>query len=196
MNGQDVPRTEEWDEKFKKVNGDLGGLGERVLAFSRQRLDPGEFPRDFDFNVKIEQENFPISDGFTFMGLVSLNDPPRDGVRRSVETCRAAGIKVIMVTGDQPTTAAAIAKKVSIITSDNFYIYLNKDKLDQQALDEAEGVVIHGDVLAKMHFEYEALSEEEQKERGNFLIPFLEKREVVFSRTSPSQKLLIVNGCQ
>ena len=57
-------------------------------------------------------------------------------------------------------------------------------------------MVIHGDVLAKMHFEYEALSEEERKARGNFLVPFLEKREVVFSRTSPSQKLLIVNGCQ
>lgn len=196
VNGEDIERTEEWDEKFKQINSELGGLGERVLAFSRMRLDQGEFPRDFEFNVKKEQENFPLSDGYTFMGLVSLNDPPRDGVRRSVEMCRDAGIKVIMVTGDQPTTAAAIAQKVSILTSDNFYIYLNKDKLDKEALAKAEGIVIHGDVLAKMHFEYEALSDEERKQRGNFLIPFLEKREVVFSRTSPSQKLLIVNGCQ
>ena len=51
-------------------------MGERVLAFSRMRLDENQFPRDFDFNVKSEQENFP------------LNDPPRDGVRRSVETCK------------------------------------------------------------------------------------------------------------
>lgn len=63
-------------------------MGERVLAFSRMRLDENQFPRDFDFNVKSEQENFPLSDGYTFIGLISLNDPPRDGVRRSVEICK------------------------------------------------------------------------------------------------------------
>jgi P-type E1-E2 ATPase len=51
----------------------------------------------------------------TLMGVVSLNDPPRNQVDLSVNKCRAAGIKVIMVTGDQPPTAAAIAHKVNII---------------------------------------------------------------------------------
>ena len=49
------------------------------------------------------------------VGLVSLNDPPRPKVDMSVQTCRDAGIQVIMVTGDQPPTAAAIAHKVNII---------------------------------------------------------------------------------
>ena len=137
VNGEEVPRSAEWDDKFREVNEKLGGMGERVLAFSRQSLDQGQFPRDFEFNVKKDNENFPLSDGYTFVGIVSLNDPPRDGVRRSVEICREAGIKVIMVTGDQPTTAAAIARKVSIITSDNFYVYLNKDELDEQRLRDA-----------------------------------------------------------
>ena len=52
----------------------------------------------------------------TFIGLISLNDPPRFRVDHSVEKCRKAGIKVIMVTGDQKPTAAAIANKVRIIT--------------------------------------------------------------------------------
>jgi len=43
------------------------------------------------------------------IGVVSLNDPPRPMVDLSVNKCRDAGIKVIMVTGDQPPTAAAIA---------------------------------------------------------------------------------------
>jgi sodium/potassium-transporting ATPase subunit alpha len=51
------------------------------------------------------------------VGVVSLNDPPRVKVDLSVNICRAAGIKVIMVTGDQPPTAAAIAAKVNIIKS-------------------------------------------------------------------------------
>ena len=45
----------------------------------------------------------------TLVCIVSLNDPPRHNVDLSVQKCRAAGIKVIMVTGDQPATAAAIA---------------------------------------------------------------------------------------
>jgi sodium/potassium-transporting ATPase subunit alpha len=49
------------------------------------------------------------------VGIVSLNDPPRVGVDLSISKCRSAGIKVIMVTGDQPPTAAAIANKVNII---------------------------------------------------------------------------------
>ena len=53
----------------------------------------------------------------TLVGLVSLNDPPRMKVGYSVQKCREAGIKVIMVTGDQPPTAAAIAHKVNIITN-------------------------------------------------------------------------------
>jgi sodium/potassium-transporting ATPase subunit alpha len=51
----------------------------------------------------------------TLVGVVSLNDPPRPKVDLSVQKCRSAGIKVIMVTGDQPPTAAAIAAKVNIL---------------------------------------------------------------------------------
>jgi len=52
----------------------------------------------------------------TLVGLIALNDPPRPGVDQSVLTCKEAGVKVIMVTGDQPPTAAAIAHKVNIIS--------------------------------------------------------------------------------
>ncbi len=64
----------------------------------------------------------------TLVGLVSLNDPPRPKVDMSVQKCRQAGIKVIMVTGDQPPTAAAIAHKVNIITDPKLeYNYLVKE---------------------------------------------------------------------
>ncbi len=65
----------------------------------------------------------------TLVGLVSLNDPPRPKVDLSVRKCREAGIKVIMVTGDQPPTAAAIAHKVNIITDPTLeYNYLINEK--------------------------------------------------------------------
>jgi sodium/potassium-transporting ATPase subunit alpha len=54
----------------------------------------------------------------TFAGIVSLNDPPRDSVPFSVTKCQAAGVQVIMVTGDQPVTAAAIARQCNIFKSE------------------------------------------------------------------------------
>jgi sodium/potassium-transporting ATPase subunit alpha len=50
--------------------------------------------------------------------MISLNDPPRNFVPFAVLKCRSAGIKVVMVTGDQPTTATAIAKQCNIITEE------------------------------------------------------------------------------
>lgn len=53
--------------------------------------------------------------GLTFVGLISLIDPPKNGVPEAVELCRTAGVRVCMITGDHPFTAEAIARKVSII---------------------------------------------------------------------------------
>lgn len=96
--------------------------------------------------------------GLTFIGLISLNDPPRIGVDNSVQKCRDAGIKVIMVTGDQDTTAAAIANKVQIIrdnTPEKVCILNNQTTQgDKEALAQkfatSTAVVVHGDYLAKM----------------------------------------------
>lgn len=84
--------------------------GERVLGFAMMPLPKTQFPKGFPFKVSNPQTfNFPLQ-GFTFVGLISLIDPPKDSVPYAVLKCRSAGIKVIMVTGDQPATAAAIAK--------------------------------------------------------------------------------------
>src|SRR5690242_20223123 len=88
--------------------------------------------------------NFPM-EGFTFLGLVSLIDPPRPTVPAAVAKCRDAGIKVIMVTGDHPLTAMvwvqgwlavsaahfteAIARQVGIITVD-------KDQIEDMSAKE------------------------------------------------------------
>jgi sodium/potassium-transporting ATPase subunit alpha len=53
--------------------------------------------------------------GLCFIGAMAMIDPPRPGVLEAVDKCRSAGIQVIMVTGDHPTTAEAIARQVHII---------------------------------------------------------------------------------
>ena len=75
--------------------------------------------------------------GMTFLGLVSLRDPPRKGVATSVNDCRSAGIKVVMVTGDQVPTARAIATKVNIITDPDMEFNVIKER---EGLNEEEAL--------------------------------------------------------
>merc|ERR1711993_230399 len=76
-------------------------------------LPADKYPEGYPFNN--DDVNFPI-DGLRFVGLMSMIDPPRAAVPDAVSKCRSAGIKVIMVTGDHPITAKAIAKSVGIIS--------------------------------------------------------------------------------
>ena len=76
-----------------------------ILAFAFRRLHG---PSTHD---QLEQE-------LTFCGLVGLEDPPRPEVPEAVRKCRVAGIRIIMVTGDHPHTATAIAREVGIVRSE------------------------------------------------------------------------------
>jgi len=141
--------------------------------------------------------SFPMH-GLTLVGVVSLNDPPRLKVDLSVEKCRSAGIKVIMVTGDQPPTAAAIAHKVNIIKhpKKEYNYMVNELNMDKDvAWAQSTGVVVHGDLLAEKH-KAQADMADDDPQKGNFLQDWISKYEVVFARTTPSQKLLIVDACQ
>lgn len=132
IDGQEVEFTDEYRKNVENANKTFGGLGERVLAFARYKLPVDKYPKGkYEFNVSTWKEwgmdpkktlsdyekingSFPMHE-LCLIGVCSLNDPPRLMVDLSVNKCRDAGIKVIMVTGDQPPTAAAIAHKVNII---------------------------------------------------------------------------------
>ena len=100
--------------RVNQANESLGKLGERVLALARYNLEPSIYTKSLSYefdvktwkqwkDVKSRDSNipgwFPMF-GLTLVGLISLNDPPRPRVDQSVLTCKGAGVKVIMVTGD------------------------------------------------------------------------------------------------
>lgn len=95
--------TDETTELFEKAYACFASRGQRVLAFGRKQLSRDQFPVDFRFK-KDEPRNFPDED-FVFLGLISLMDPPKKGVKKAVAACRTAGIQVVMITGDHPLTA-------------------------------------------------------------------------------------------
>lgn len=213
VNGEDRLYDESAQADVGAANDKFGGQGERVLAFARCQLDPEMYKKDpkYAFDVKkwktwreVREFDaniagwFPMFD-MTLVGLVSLNDPPRPKVDISVQKCQTAGIKVIMVTGDQPPTAAAIAAKVNIISDPNLEfnkLLKSRPDLDRNEVWEmSKSVVIHGDELARIHTAEEALDDNEI-EKGRQIMDWISKPEVVFARTTPSQKLLIVDACQ
>jgi len=212
INGQDVEFDEEAKNETISANDLFAKQGERVLAFARCDLDPAEYPKEYQFDItgwktwgekNIPKQSkypgwFPLWD-LTLIGLVSLNDPPRPRVDISVQKCQMAGIKVIMVTGDQPPTAAAIAHKINIITNpDMEYNNLRRahPELDEhEAFAMAKAIVIHGDELDKV-FKSEELLDDMEIEKGRKIKEWIRKDEVVFARTTPAQKLMIVDACQ
>lgn len=71
-----------------------------------------------------------------FLGLIGLSDPPRKGVAEDIQQCQKAGIKVVMITGDNGVTAGAIARNVGIANTDEFITGVEIDTLTAEELKE------------------------------------------------------------
>ena len=184
IDGEEKEMDDSWKDAFNTAYMELGGLGERVLGFCDFLLDEEQYPQGYPFDA--DDVNFPI-EGLRFVGLMSMIDPPRAAVPDAVAKCRSAGIKVIMVTGDHPITAKAIAKSVGIISEGNETVEDIASRLNIPVEEvnprEAHAAVVHGGEL---------------KDIGSDQLDdiLLYHNEIVFARTSPQQKLIIVEGCQ
>lgn len=117
--------------------GEMTDRGLRVLAVAGRRRGD-EIPTDA---TQAERE-------LTLLGLVGLEDPPRHDVAESLAACRAAGVKVAMVTGDHPSTAAAIAREVGL-SDEEACVFTGAD-LPEDLGELAEVVDRDGVVLSRV----------------------------------------------
>ncbi|KAK7893480.1 hypothetical protein WMY93_022632 [Mugilogobius chulae] len=184
LQGKEQPLDDEMKDAFQNAYVELGGLGERVLGFCHFSLPDDQFPDGFAFDT--EEVNFP-TENLCFVGLMAMIDPPRAAVPDAVGKCRSAGIKVIMVTGDHPITAKAIAKGVGIISEGNETVEDIAARLNIPINEvnprDAKACVVHGGDLKDLTCE-----------QLDDILKY--HTEIVFARTSPQQKLIIVEGCQ
>lgn len=176
-----IPWTEDTTRKFNDAYEHFAINGRRLIAFGRHLLPKEQFPEDFTFGR--EPCNVPMNE-FVFLGLVAIMDPPKKGVRKAVAALRTAGVQLVMVTGDHPLTAEAIARQISLISGETILqASLRLNKPMQSILeDEYDAVVVHGEKL-------DYLTDGDWDR-------VLAKREIVFARTSPKQKLEIVTRFQ
>lgn len=141
MDGKEYAINDFFKNKFAEANSTFALKGERVLGFAISKLNKNNFPENFEFqNADPEtgkSQNFDL-ENLTFVGLVGMEDPPRPGVKEAITICKKAGIKVIMITGDQTLTAASIAYQIGIIESldDSPEVIMERENLS--SIEEAE----------------------------------------------------------
>lgn len=149
-----IPLCESVDDKSRFVMMDkeavhrvmdaqqhMADCGLRVLAFACRRLSADEEP---------------LEAKMCFSGLIGLYDPPREEVPEAITRCRSAGVKVIMVTGDHPHTALAIAREIGLVQGEHPRVILG-DSLRkmtraqlQTALDKPEVIFARVSAEQKM----------------------------------------------
>ncbi|MBQ8281920.1 MAG: calcium-translocating P-type ATPase, PMCA-type [Lachnospiraceae bacterium] len=114
-------------EKAKQITEQMSENALRVLAIGYKEID----------NVPEELKSSEIENDLIFMGLVGMIDPPRPEAKVAVETCRRAGIKPVMITGDHVVTATAIAKELGIyLEGDKAITGTELDAMTERQLDE------------------------------------------------------------
>ena len=119
-----MPLTEAQKAEILKVNDDLSNQGLRVLAFATRELEAVR-------PLTLEDEQH-----FTFLGLISMIDPPRPEAIEAVADAKRGGIRTIMITGDHKITAAAIARQLGIFRAgDEALSGVELDAMTDEALD-------------------------------------------------------------
>merc|ERR1712180_149832 len=175
-NGEEKPLDKEQTDAYNQAYDELGGLGERVLGFCHYYLPADQFPVGYNFDPEAEPEpNFPLKD-LCFVGLMSMIDPPRAAVPDAVSKCRSAGIKVIMVTGDHPITAKAIAKGVGIISEGNETVEDIAQRLNIPIEEvnprDANACVVHGGQLKDLKRDELDDRQTDTSDRSHLLLSF------------------------
>ena len=116
---QELDFIDEIKDKVMKIANSYAERGFRILSLCYKKLDV--IPPEDDKSRELCESDM------IYIGFITILDPPRDGVKESVEECHAAGVDVVMITGDSPATAKSIAKQISIIQNDDDIVVEGKD---------------------------------------------------------------------
>jgi Ca2+-transporting ATPase len=132
---QPAPLTASWCERITQANDQLAKEGMRVLGVAMRPLPAAALPA-----TNLESE-------LIFIGLVGMIDPPRPEARTAVQTCLSAGIRPVMITGDHPLTASAIALDLGFPAASRI---LTGAEIAQRTAEELQGLVADTAIFARV----------------------------------------------
>ncbi len=148
-----------WRRRLLDANDRLAGNGRRVLGVAYRVYDAtGSDPADHAVLTDHAEMELVV------LGLVGMIDPPRTEVRDAVAVCRSAGIRPVMITGDHPLTAKAIATELGIATDDRVLTGVDLDRLSDAEFDEAAASVA---VFARVSPEHKLRIVDALQRQGN-----------------------------
>jgi Ca2+-transporting ATPase len=150
----DVPLTDERRTEIMRDGAAMAARALRVLALAERRLP--------DVGQAIDGER-----DLTFAGLAGMIDPPREEVRDAVRRCRGAGIRPVMITGDHPATALAIARELEIAADGG--LILTGGNLDVMSDIDLGGSVEQVSVYARVSAEHKLRVVRALKDRGQIV---------------------------
>lgn len=131
------PLNEHWISRIKKAHDELASHGIRILGLAYRQLKGAYNEND---SAALEAEA-------VFSGMVGLMDPPRASVKAAVRKCIHAGIRPVMITGDYPLTAMAIARELGIPSEAG---YLTSEQLSSLSDNALEEKVKHISIFARV----------------------------------------------
>ena len=146
--------TNEDIENIKNVNQKMSENGLRVLAFAQKQLNNIEIDLNEEYNL-------------TFVGLISMIDPPREESIQAVKDCHMAGILPVMITGDHKVTATAIAKQIGIFKDGD--ISLTGTELNNMTNEELSKILNKVSVYARVSPEHKIRIVNLWQEKGNIV---------------------------
>lgn len=147
--------TENDKNEILDINRKLSESGLRVLSFAYKELN------------EVKELNLNDEYNYTFIGLISMIDPPREESKQAVADCIMAGIKPIMITGDHKITASAIAKEIGILREGDRAIEgLEIDKMSDEELKQN---IEHISVYARVSPEHKIRIVRTWQEKGQIV---------------------------
>ncbi len=114
--------------KILELQQTLSSQGKRLLAVASRQFS--------NFDVEKLKESNVVEKDLTYLGIISISDPPREETIPAIKACKESGITIVMITGDHPETAKAIAKELGIVEEGKFDGIMTGEELEQISPEE------------------------------------------------------------
>ncbi|MFX1282698.1 MAG: calcium-translocating P-type ATPase, PMCA-type [Promethearchaeota archaeon] len=150
-NGEIKPLNDETRVKLEEAEQNLAKTGYRMLGMAFKSVDPKTAKID---KILLSEDTEEIESQLVYVGAMAIMDPPRKGTKAAIETCKNAGIRPVMITGDHLKTAVAVAAEIGLVSSNEPTRSMEGSELAKISDEELARVVMDVNIFARVSPEH------------------------------------------